>query len=158
MPTAGQLLNHSLVCIETMASNCGQPLCPLPWIPTPWPPPCTHSRSHLLPWWPRGLWKGMPEEGTLSVPPCSCLLLPGIHRKPRDRSESEESALDFGEATPSAEPLPSLDPEQLEIQGDDPKGKQLPPSSQRTSRRGRVGKGSETRRPRCYSGFIFSPP
>lgn len=59
-------------------------------------------------------------------------------------------------------PVPSHSLPQIqsraEIQGDDPNGKQLPPSSQRTSQRGRVGKGSETRRPRCYSGFIIFPP
>lgn len=91
-----------------------------------------------------------PEEGTFSVPPCPCLL-PGLPRKPRARAPG------FGEGTPSAEPLPSPNPEECEVQGNDPSCMQLPPSSRRHLRWGRVGKGSE-RRTRCPGGFICPPP
>lgn len=138
-------------------SNCGQPLRPLLWVPTPCPAPVPIPEGSSFPGGPGGCGEARPEEeGTFSVPPRSCLLLLGLPGKPRDRSESEESVPGFGEGTPCAEPLPSPDPEQGEIQGDDPNRKQLPLSSQRTSQRGRVGKGSERRRPRCHCGFIFS--
>lgn len=118
-PTARQqLLNHSLVCTKTMAVTAVSlsTLCSGFQLPVPPPSPCTHSRRRLLPWWPRvgrGVGAAWTKAGTFLVPPCSCLLSrTAVLGKLGDRTECEESALGFGEGTPSAEPLPSPDPEE----------------------------------------------
>lgn len=69
-------------------NNCRQFLHPQLWIPTPSTLLSTHSRKHSFPGGPGGLWETRPEEGTFSVPPCSCLPLPGLPGKPKDRTES----------------------------------------------------------------------
>lgn len=157
MPIARQLLNHSLVCTETMAITAGsfstlssgfQLLVPLP-APIP--------EGSSFPGGPGGLWGGKAWGRHFLSP---SLLLPPPPRpswKTQRQDWKWSQLLGFGEGTWLAEPLPSPDPEQCKIQGADPNCKQLPPSSKRTSPRGRAGKGSERRRPRCQGGFNFFP-
>lgn len=157
MPIARQLLNHSLVCTETMAITAGSfsTLSSGLQLLLPFSAPIPEGSS--FPGGPGGLWGGKVWGRHFLSP---SLLLPPAPRpswKTQRQDWKWSQLLSFGEGTSIAEPLPSPDPEQCKIQGADPNCKQLPPSSKRTSQRGRAGKGSERRRPRCQGGFNFFP-
>lgn len=138
---ARQLVNHSMV----------SPSSPLRlWIPTPCPPPVPIPEGSSFSGGPKGSEGGGMDWGRHFFSPS--LLLPGLPGETRTCLNVKRQRWALGkELLVLSHSLP-------QIQSDDPNHKQLPPSSQRTSQRGRVGKGSERKRSRCHSGFIFFFP